>query len=76
MARKAMTPATVGVDDQGQEGVTTNQYNTKAWCFRQLVKFALPWIAAAVTAFCSPSGKAGRSLDRLLIFVEGGADEI
>jgi hypothetical protein len=56
--------------------VSINKNITPTWCFRQLVKFALPWIAAAVTAFCSPSGKAGRSLDRLLIFVEGGADEI
>jgi hypothetical protein len=28
MARKAMTPATAGVDDRGQENVTVNKNNT------------------------------------------------
>lgn len=46
--------------------------NTTLWCTRQLVKFALPWIASLVSAFCPPSGRAGRLLDRLIIMAEGG----
>jgi hypothetical protein len=45
--------------------------DTTRWFFRQLIFSALPWIAAGVSAFCSPSGKAGRFLDRLLSLAEG-----
>jgi hypothetical protein len=47
-----------------------------ALCKRQLVRISLPWIAAVVIPFCSPSGKAGRFLDRLNVLAEGGGDDI
>jgi hypothetical protein len=75
MTQKTMTPATVGVDDRGQESVTVKKNNTIAWCTRQLVSAMLPWIAAAVSTLCSPSGKAARTLDRLNVLAEGGWDE-
>jgi hypothetical protein len=72
MSRKTETRPTVGSGGPGQESVTVDKNNTITWCIRQLVKFTLPWIAAAVTAFFSPSGKAGRFLDRLNVLAEGG----
>ena len=49
--------------------------NTTLWCMRQLVKFALPWIAAIIIPFCSPSGKPGRFIDRLSVLAEGGSHD-
>jgi hypothetical protein len=49
--------------------------DTTAWCKRQLAKLTLPYIAAIVIPFCSPSGKPGRFLDRLNVMAEGGPDE-
>ena len=48
--------------------------DTTTVCMRQLVKIALPWIAAAVPACCSPGGWAGRYLGCLSAFalVKGG----
>jgi hypothetical protein len=50
--------------------------DTMMWCLRQLISAVLPWIATVVTAFCSPSGKAGRFLDRLTVMAEGGGDGV
>jgi hypothetical protein len=71
MTAKTTTPATVGVDDRGQESVTFNQNSTTAWHLRQLVKIALPWIAAIVTSTRYTDRKS-RFLDRLLVLAEGG----
>jgi hypothetical protein len=52
--------------------VSIHKNNTTDINSRQLVSIMLPWIAAVVTAFCSPSGKAGRFLDRLNVLADGG----
>jgi hypothetical protein len=76
MGQKTPTRRTVESGAPSQKSVTVKKNSATKWCLRQLVSSILPWIAAAVSAFCSPSGKAGRSLDRLNDWVEGGGDEI
>jgi hypothetical protein len=49
--------------------------DTTAWCKRQLVKIALPWIAAIITSTRYTDRKS-RFLDRLLVMAEGGGDGV
>ena len=44
-------------------------------CMRQLVKIALPWIAAIITNTRFTARKS-RFLDRLLVMAEGGGDDV
>jgi hypothetical protein len=75
MTAKTTAPATVGVGDQGQESVSFNRNDTTAWCLRQLVKVALPYIAAIITSTWFTARKSC-FLDRLIIMAEGGGDDI
>ena len=45
--------------------------DTTAWCFRQLVKIALPWIAGVITSTRFTARKSC-FLDQLLVMAEGG----
>lgn len=77
MTAKKQTPGAVrGKDDDrpGQDG-TENIKDITAWCFRQLVKVALPYIAAIVTSTRFTARKS-LFLDRLIIMAEGGGDDI
>jgi hypothetical protein len=49
--------------------------NTTAWCLRQAVKIALPWIAAVITSTRFTARKSC-FLDRLLVMAEGGSDDL
>jgi hypothetical protein len=44
------------------------------WCFRQLVKIALPYIAAIITS-TRYSDRKSLFLDRLMVLAEGGGHD-
>jgi len=77
MDAQKITPGAVrGKDDDrpGQDG-TEYSKDTTAWCRRQLVKVALPYIAAIVTSTRFTARKSC-FLDRLIIMAEGGGHDI
>jgi hypothetical protein len=69
MTPKTATPAAMA----GQPGQDRTEYlkNTTAWCLRQAVKIALPWIAAIVTHTKFTTRKS-LFLDKLMVLSEGG----
>lgn len=74
MTAKRITPAATwdkGGSEPGRESVSFNRNNTIAWLCRQLVKIALPWIAAVITSTRFTARKS-LFLDRLLVLAEGG----
>jgi hypothetical protein len=77
MTAKRSTPAATwgkGGSEPGRESVTVNQNNITARYSRQLVKTALPYIAAIVTSTRFTARKSC-FLDRLLVMAEGGGDD-
>jgi hypothetical protein len=60
--------------DQPGRGKTDYLIDTTAWCFRQLVKFALPYIAAIITS-TRYSDRKSLFLDRLMVLAEGGGHD-
>jgi hypothetical protein len=76
MTQETATRTTKGKSDgPGQESITVYKNNTTAWCRRQLVKVALPYIAAIVTSTRFTARKSC-FLDRLIIMAEGGEHDI
>jgi hypothetical protein len=76
MTQKTATrPTERGSGEPGQESVTVNFKNTTARCLRQLVKVALPYIAAIITSTRFTARKS-LFLDRLIIMAEGGRHDI
>jgi hypothetical protein len=60
--------------DQPGQGKTDYLKDTTAWCLRQLVKIALPYIAAIVTSTRFTARKS-LFLDRLMVLAEGGGHD-
>ena len=76
MDAQKITPGAVrGKDDDrpGQDG-TEYSKDTTAWCLRQLVKIALPYIAGVITSTRFTARKSC-FLDRLIVMAEGGDDD-
>ncbi|WP_289019570.1 hypothetical protein [Desulfobacter postgatei] len=71
MTPKTDTRRAEGNGAPGQESVTVNGNSTTAWCSRQLVKIAPPWIAAIITSTHFTARKS-LFLDRLIIMAGGG----
>ncbi|MCF8077153.1 MAG: hypothetical protein K9K63_06090 [Desulfotignum sp.] len=74
-AKKNTPAATWGKwgSEPGQ-GKTDYLKDTTAWCLRQLVKIALPWIAGVITSTRFTARKSC-FLDRLIIMAEGGGND-
>jgi hypothetical protein len=62
------------VGSEPGQGKTDYLNDTTAWCFRQLVKIALPWIAAIITSTRFTARKS-LFLDKLMVLAEGGGDD-
>jgi hypothetical protein len=76
MAAKTITPAATWGKGGSKPGRNQTDYlkYTTAWCLRQLVKIALPYIAAIITSTRFTARKSC-FLDRLLMLAEGGGDD-
>jgi hypothetical protein len=72
MTPKKATPAAMA-GQPGQDGIGCLE-STTAWCLRQAVKIALPYIATVVTSTRFTARKSC-FLDQLLVMAEGGPDE-
>jgi hypothetical protein len=60
--------------DQPGQGKTDYLKDTTAWCLRQFLKIALPWVAVIVISTRYTNRKS-LFLDRLIIIAEGGGDD-